>query len=76
VETACIKGKIIQIHNDSTSLCGLVLKSLAELGSWEIASKPFLIHFRFLPATIIVTRAEKAELRLHISDMNVAFLNL
>jgi hypothetical protein len=30
VERACIEGKIIQIHNDSTSFCGLVRKSLAE----------------------------------------------
>lgn len=76
VEPACIKGKIIQIHNDSISLCGLVRKSLAEPGSLEIASKPFLIHFRFLPATIIVTRAEKAKLKLHVSAINLVFSNL
>jgi len=40
---------------------------MCKKGSWEIASKPFLIHFSFLPATIIVTRAEKAQLKLHIA---------
>ncbi len=72
MEMDCIKGKIIRIHNDSTSVCGLVRKSLAEPGSWKIASKPFLIHFSFLSATIIVSRAEKAELKLHISGKIVS----